>query len=194
LLEQLGAICRTEVTWSVGVSPPLDRELPADPAVAVPAPVFPVPAEPALVEPVAPPVAPPPVALEPGLLMPPRSSRPRISTWLFAYLRRSDSLPPSSLNVLDAVMLDDVPLVDPAAPAPDVPLVPEVDEPPPSFAFVNMKPLREAPLPLDAAPLALDPADDPLVPADPAVPVPPPVAPAALDASDDLRQPVTVTC
>ncbi len=155
--------------------------MPAVLPVALPLPVLPV----ALPVPVLP-AAPAP------LEAPARSIVPRTSTWLSAYLRRSDSLPPSSLKVLAAPIADEevLPLVEPVA-LPvlppvlplvlPVPLVPAVEPPEPIFALVSMK---------------LPPDDDalPLVPAVPAVEpaVPEPVAPALPDPL--FRHPVTVTC
>ena len=141
---QLLAICRTDVTCSVGMF----ELMPLSRVAAAPAPVAPVaPVEPA-------------VAVD----MESFESVPRTSTLLFTYLRRSDCSPPCSLyEVIDDALA-------PAAPGaglPAVPAAPVVLGAGPDFALVRMKPEPEPDVP--AAPAI--PVVPPLVVAPPVVEV-----------------------
>jgi len=180
LLLQVDESCLTEVTCRVFASLML---LDCDPVPLAELPVALPAAEPV-----------PPDALLPLIAPdPPGTIRPRISTWLFAYLVRFSCCVPATrmyLSPLAALEVPDAaeplalePVAEPLVPVPLVPeLVPPLiaDDPLPIFALVRTNCELLAP----AAEL-----DEPV-----AEPVPVPEVPVAPAMSDDCRHPVTVTC
>jgi hypothetical protein len=193
LLLQVDESCRTELTCSRFASLMLLEDEPVPlaelPVAELPVPEVPLPVPPLLVAPE------PPDMLEPRI-------RPRISTWLFAYLVRfSCCVPATRMNlspladplvdepvpdVAEPLVLD--PVAEPLALEP-VPLVPELVPP-----DIEADPLLIlAFVRTNWEPLALLPVADPEV-AEPVPEVPLPDVPVVPAVSPVFKQPVTVTC